>query len=445
MLQKTYCSLSLAMLCLFLPVAPAQSQENPFADVPAEHWAYETADHLAQTEQLDDLLTKKLQKKKLLTRYEMGKLIAKIMAKEQPLNPTDTEGLTKLQTEFAPELQTLGLTVEPFAEPATNISFGGEIEYTVYRAMLEGTNDNASRSNQLLFRLEPKITINDHWQASTYIDFITNWSMDFSTATNLENYHDRCWVTGSYGNLSCDLGKFPLYTDQGLVFDGLISGARVTIGEQKFTGTLTMGHNTLGYDGRWSNVSGSDDDGNPLPATLSSDTIVAFQGLGLYYVPDSHLSTSLGYYRMDNQVALAENFAGGLYKDGTAEIWNIGLNYHPKGKVHLELGYAYNTQGQMSQTYKKAYNLGIFYGNADPHNKDSFTLYSAYRYLGPLSVIAPTYEGSIYGERGWEIGAQYTFTKNVLGTIRYFTGKQITEKTASPRLSIIAMHLEAFF
>ena len=57
----------------------------------------------------------------------------------------------------------------------------------------------------------------------------------------------------------------------------------------------------------------------------------------------------------------------------------------------------------------------------------SFGLYAAYRYLGQGATIKPTFDGADWGEKGWEIGGNYTFAKNVVGSLLYFDGHKITD------------------
>ena len=444
------------LVLLLLPAPPASAKENPFSELPADHWAYDALSSLAKDKLVTGPLVQRLQKSQTLTRYEMAELVARAMASADKADTADAARLTKLQTEFADELKTLGLRISSLEKRADNITFGGEVEYTAYRAMDEHSDDNSGRSNQLLFRLDPSITITDHWRASTHIDLITDWAMDFSTSSDLQLIVDRAWVTGSYGAMTYDLGKFPLYTDQGLVFDNMVSGARVTVGHKKFTGAFTAGRYSIGPDGRWSSVLGFAAGGSQLADSLSYDAAASFQGLSLYYAPTGRFNTALGFYRVTNRTGLSENYAGGLYKDTDADIWNIGIGGNLSDRLRFEAGYAWNTQGEISSTYKHAYNLGLFYGNADQHYAGSFTLYGAYRYIAQAAVLAPTYEGAAYGLRGWEIGGQYAIAPNILGTLRYFKGRQVmadeeserlslTPDGSSIRVSILALHLEAFF
>ena len=70
----------------------------------------------------------------------------------------------------------------------------------------------------------------------------------------------------------------------------------------------------------------------------------------------------------------------------------------------------------------RGYNIQANYKGAVAANKGSFGIYAAYRNLGQLAGIASTYDGLNEGYKGWELGTQYTFAQNIMGTLKYFKG-----------------------
>ena len=56
----------------------------------------------------------------------------------------------------------------------------------------------------------------------------------------------------------------------------------------------------------------------------------------------------------------------------------------------------------------------------------SFGLFVAYRRLGQSVAFNPTFDAIGKGEKGWELGGDYTFAKNVVGTLKYFNGREIS-------------------
>ena len=408
---------------------------NPFSDVPADHWAYDAVSQLAKDGVIEGYGDSTFQGQSSITRYEMAQMVAKAMAKEDQANAADKAMIDKLAAEFSDELNNLGVRVSNLEKKTDNVKWTGEVRYTADRVVKEHNTEKDKTDNDLLFRLEPTATINNNWKAQARIDYNT----DASTSANNNNATvDRAWVTGQYGSTKFELGKFPLYTEQGLVFDSNLTGAQVTIDSKKLTTTLTGGRYNLDQEGdKW---------------LKDTDKTASFGGLGLTYKANKAFSFGAGYYYMANKDALQN--ANGYGPTGTAvqtygkedaKIWNLGMTYNFNDTLRLSGAYAKNTEGDVDGKFKKAYNIELAYKTAVPENKGSFGLYAAYRYLGQYATIAPTYDGAMYGTKGWEVGTQYTFAKNIMGTLRYFNGKEIANDGNDNKVSKIFGRVEFFF
>ncbi|MBC8016820.1 MAG: S-layer homology domain-containing protein, partial [Sporomusaceae bacterium] len=83
---------------------------NPFTDVPAKHWAYDSVNKLAQAGIVDGYGDGTFKGDKTMTRYEMAQIVAKAMTKS--LNADQKATLDKLSKEFATELNSLGVKVD---------------------------------------------------------------------------------------------------------------------------------------------------------------------------------------------------------------------------------------------------------------------------------------------------------------------------------------------
>ena len=391
---------------------------NPFSDVPADHWAYDAVSQLAKDGVIEGYGDSTFQGQSNITRYEMAQMVAKAMAKEDQANAADKAMIDKLAAEFSDELNNLGVRVSNLEKKTDNVKFTGEVQYTAARHSTGKTFESNNKTNELVFRLEPTATINNNWQAKARIDYVN----DLSVSNNSNTKVDRAWVVGQYGSTKYELGKFPLYTEQGLVFDSKVSGAQVTFGGKKLTGTLTGGRYNMGDDNHWTN-----------------DSTATFYGLGLTYKANEKFSAGAGYY-----YAADKNAMQTFYRADSAKIWNLGMTYNFNNTVRLSGAYAHNSEGDVDGKYKKAYNIELAYKTAVPANKGSFGVYAAYRYLGQDATLAPTYDGASWGEKGWEIGTQYTFAKNIMGTVRYFSGKTITVGD-SQNVSKLFGRVEFFF
>ena len=86
-------SLVLAMAMALGVTASAYAASNPFSDVPAGHWAYDSISKLAAAGVIDGYGDTTFGGDKLMTRYAMAQITAKAMAKGANVD--------KLAAEFA--------------------------------------------------------------------------------------------------------------------------------------------------------------------------------------------------------------------------------------------------------------------------------------------------------------------------------------------------------
>ena len=113
-------SLVLAM-AMALGVTASAYAANPFSDVPAGHWAYDSVAKLAAAGVVDGYTDGAFAGDKLITRYEMAQIVAKAMAKGADCD--------KLAAEFADELDTLGVRVAKLEKGADAVKITGEVWY----------------------------------------------------------------------------------------------------------------------------------------------------------------------------------------------------------------------------------------------------------------------------------------------------------------------------
>ena len=83
---------------------------NPFADVPADHWAYDAVSQLAADGVIEGYGDGTYRGDKNITRYEMAQMIARAMAKSD-VSAKNKALIDKLAAEFSDELNNLGVRV----------------------------------------------------------------------------------------------------------------------------------------------------------------------------------------------------------------------------------------------------------------------------------------------------------------------------------------------
>ena len=92
---------------------------NPFSDVPAGHWAYDSVAKLAAIGVVEGYGDGTYRGDRLITRYEMAQMVAKAMAKN-PGGVTKAE-LDRLAAEFRDELDALGVRVAELEKYADKV------------------------------------------------------------------------------------------------------------------------------------------------------------------------------------------------------------------------------------------------------------------------------------------------------------------------------------
>ena len=120
-------------------------------------------------------------------------------------------------------------------------------------------------------------------------------------------------------------------------------------------------------------------------------------------------------------------------------LWFVGLGYKFDDNFKLAAQYAENMDGDGYDKYglvkgdeSKAYNVELTYKAFDIKDPGSWDAFVAYRYVGAMASIAPVYKGAWADQKGIEFGVEFVPAENVLATLKYFDGKDIsTDEDAS--------------
>jgi len=401
---------------------------NPFSDVPADHWAYDAVAQLAQDGVINGYGDGTFRGQQEITRYEMAQMVAKAMAKTD-VSAADKAMIDKLAAEFSDELNNLGVRVSNLEKKTDNVKWTGEVRYRFAKESTQdsdGHADDKNRTNQMMFRVEPSAQVNANWTAKARIDYYTNADSDSEVNTsrgstnsvgngNLEV--DRIYAEGVYGKTVIDLGKIPYFTNSshGMVYDNKITGAGVTFGKDVRT-TIVYGRSVKG--GTAVNAGLTNYDLTPSGSLL---------GIDINYDNGKKFTAGVGY----NALSLDADSSTGNGGVDSMKIWNVGIGYRFLPTFNMTADYSKNTNNgtDYNSSAARGYNIQANYKGAVAANKGSFGIYAAYRNLGKLAGIASTYEGLNEGYKGWELGTQYAFSQNILGTLKYFKGTKMATGT----------------
>ena len=415
---------------------------NPFSDVPADHWAYDAVTQLAADGVIEGYGDTTFRGNQNITRYEMAQMIAKAMAKTD-VSAADKALIDKLAAEFSDELNNLGVRVSNLERNADMVKWNGMARYTYTQDKYEyqGQKDK-EKTDKLLLRLEPSAEVNSHWHVKARLEAQTDLKTDEGDNGNVSL--KRVWAQGDYNNFQVKLGKFGSTINNTLIFDNPYSGAAVTFGKdlkatleagRVGTGELSDTLRDKGSRGSWAE--------KVLGAGYGISKAASYQGIGLAYDNGSKLTGRAGYQHFDWNYDDVDNDDVG--------IWSVGANYRFDKNVAFDASYAksnrsltdYDSDLKGDDGQDKSYAFELNYKGAQKQNVGTWGMWVAYRYLGALTSVKPTYDGIHEGYKGWEVGANYTPFKNVVGTLRYGDTKNLYNNDLKDK--IFFGRVEVFF
>lgn len=374
---------------------------NPFSDVPADHWAYDSVSKLAAEGVINGYTDGSFEGNSTMSRYEMAQIVAKAMANQEKVNADQKAMIDKLAAEFSDELASLGVRVAALESKVDNVKWGGIVRFTESTNRREAAEDGSV--NRVEIRLMPQITINDNWTANARIR--ANINTKDSSQTNDGTFVDRLWAQGNYDNFTVKIGKLPhvLNSTHGLIYDNGLSGIEATFGKDVKL-QLAAGRTDTTKDG---NDAASD-----------------------YYSAEVTYANG----KFDGGVAYA-NF-GGIKNNANIEnnadkmgVFGVGAKYKFDTKWAVQADYAKASNMELSDN-KDSYNYQLTYGTFKKATPGTFEVYAAYRKQNTDVMNAATTYDTVDGAiKGWVFGAQVGLAKNIYTKAEYFMGKDYTKDT----------------
>ena len=393
-------SLVLAM-AMALGVTASAYAANPFSDVPAGHWAYDSVAELAAAGVVDGYGDGTFGGDKLMTRYEMAQIVAKAMA--------NGANVDKLAAEFADELDNLGVRVANLEKKADNVKITGEVRYR-YVSQEKEANNNVSYVNDLRTRLWVKGQVNDDWSATAMIEN----TQDFGNHDGEEDTElQRAYVEGKLGGMDVTAGRYSAFFGNGYVYDANADGAEVAYGDKVqlkgFAGKATDG---------W--VEGTEYAGNYAGAEISTALGENVNLMGGYVnykdmgVRDSQLDNAIWYVGAD--FSFGDFTLNGMYLKGDASFEGEDLSlFDDDGFV-----------------------VGLNFKGAEADEVGSYGLFANYFDQGAQTYVAHTTDANTFentGFKGYGVGANYTVAKNMVATVAYYdTEAKLDSKVDDQRL-----------
>ena len=397
-------SLVLAM-AMALGVTASAYAANPFSDVPAGHWAYDSINKLAAAGVIEGYGDTTFGGDKLMTRYEMAQIVAKAMAKGANVD--------RLAAEFAEELDNLGVRVAALEKKSDNVKITGQIryEYAGRDGDLKKTQGSVAL-NRLRTRLFVNGAINDDWTYTARIQNDQKFNNDVGDETTKFN---QAYVTGRVGGLAVVAGKAPIVLAEGNLYDDTAEFVSASYGKDVKLTAYAGQPTDYGFDDFYG-------------ASLSGNI--------------GKLALSAGYDAFkDSQYADVKDAAGNVtgrkatgnnsnVKEGEDNnVWNVTAKYAFDKNVSLNAAYL-SSDIESDKLAKGAdtegYVVGLDYKGAKAKQVGSWGLWGKYYDQGAGTFVAHTMKTGDWsnylteGFKGYAVGASYTVAKNMVYMLDYY-------------------------
>ena len=227
MKKRTLLALAVAMSVTAVAAA------NPFSDVPAKHWAYDSVMKLEKAGIVEGFGDGTFRGDRTMTRYEMAQIIARAMARVEKADAALKAELDKLSVEFAQELKTLGVRVTALENQTQNVKFSGDFrlryDHTEDGYPLDGSGKpgdawwkdkvvvpagtkgatyrkGSTKNGQTArFRMQAEGKVNDNW--TVVGRFVGNDDLRTNDEGSSAVKMDKLFVKGQMGSFGVRVGR----------------------------------------------------------------------------------------------------------------------------------------------------------------------------------------------------------------------------------------------
>jgi len=429
MKKKLVASLAAAMVLGIAGTSLAAS--NPFVDLPAKHWAYESVTKLAQAGIVDGYGDGTFRGDKTMTRYEMAQIVAKAMGRSDKADAAQKAAIDKLTVEFAAELEGLNVRVTKIEKNASSIKVSGEArlrweDYTSATARIGRTDVTIPGKSDFAIRNRINLngTINDDWSYYGRLQSFSNLRGDGKGEGDTNKVTlDNAFVKGPLFGATTTVGRFDYFLNNGLMIDSTLNGVQFEFGNVLKTRVFY----------------GNENHNNVLYAT----DYARVTGIGLNYAVSKNTNINGGYYNFKND----QNYRAIVADSDNARVWELGFNT----KLATDWGLKGSYGKSNADIQNKAYFAQIDYKGADKTKVNSYGAWVAYRHIEAAASPETTFDGAyafgqqIAGAKGYELGYAYVPMKNSLITLKYADLKPTWQMASDVKTKYYLAQMEYFF
>ncbi len=370
---------------------------NPFADVPAGHWAYESIAKLAAAGVVEGYGDDTFRGDRLMTRYEMAQIVAKALAKGANVD--------RLSAEFAEELEGLGVRVTSLEKKADNVQVTGEVYYYYANSNHAITESGKKYENELRTRLYVTGAVNDNWK---YVGRLENRQHFNDNVGNEKTEFNVAKLEGRLGGLKVTAGADDDEFGEGCIYDGEHDAVKVTYGD-KFYVSGAYGKLTEINEDSYAPAEGEKFAKRFWNAEVGTKT-------------DGFVNGKFGYLNTKLDTDGKTGYNG---KDDLG-IWYAGLGFNLTDDLGLSALYLKGSRDKIAggqQIDDDGLALTLSYKGAEEAKPGSWGLTANYYRQGKSTYLLHTIDGYTdfkSGFKGWSVGGELTVAKNMVMGINYY-------------------------
>jgi len=399
-------SLVLAM-AMALGVTASAYAANPFSDVPAGHWAYDSISKLAAAGIIEGYGDDTFRGDRLMTRYEMAQIVAKALAKGANVD--------KLAAEFADELDALGVRVAALEKKSDNVKITGQFRwsYSSYKDQAKDAEAQKTHKNLMRSRIWFTGTVNDTWE---YVGMLENQhqygdNSDAATKSRNETTHfQRAYMQGRLGGTKVVAGRFNKAVLSSDLYGTRMDGIDVTYGDKVKLNAYY---------------------GKPTEAKTFLNGAKPTQVWGVNAAADLGKTVNLfaGYDKYDMHHVANNN--------GDDGVFSVGLNFKlgkdaKLGATYLHTSYGVD-DGRAVGAKNNGFTIGAEYKGAKNDKPGSWGLAAKYYHTPAGFFAGPGGEDGhswdldrgmqTEGAKGFWVRANWAVAKNIIADVEYWDMK----------------------
>ena len=416
-------SLVLAM-AMALGVTASAYAANPFSDVPAGHWAYDSISKLAAAGVIEGYGDDTFRGDRLMTRFEMAQIVAKAMAKGANVD--------KLAAEFADELDALGVRVAALEKKSDNVKITGEIRYHYKTEKLkrDGWKHTNPHEHGLRSRIYFNGKVNDNWN---YVGRIENQQWFNDNVENGTTSFNVAKLEGRLGGMDVIAGRDDDVFADGYIYDGCYDAIKLSYGNKWYI---------KGAYGKLTDFS------EEMQDAIDENGVKNFWTAEIgSNIEDSFANAKVGYLGAKTEGFMKDSLGGNI------GIWYVGADFNLAKDLALNAMYLRSNKDTMwggyNFTKKDGYVVGLSYKGAEASEPGSWGLAANYYNQGRLTYLEHTIDGETgfdSGFKGWSFGGDVTLAKNMVLGITYYDTKPLKKEVdGNAKAKVIWTEFNVYF